>query len=152
MTTFKTIARTSTALGVAALLGAGVAAAQPADAGDDAMQWLRALNARGEALNAQHGLGGTDADPFVACRKVGAPTSLERSLCYRGAANLANERFNRPSTASASTSPARPIVVGGSAFDWTDAGVGFAAAAGLALLGAGSVVAVRSRRMSTARR
>jgi LPXTG-motif cell wall-anchored protein len=43
-------------------------------------------------------------------------------------------------------------VVGGSAFDWTDAGVGFAAAAGLALLGAGSVVAVRSRRMSTARR
>jgi hypothetical protein len=48
----------------------------------------------------------------------------------------------------ASVPPApRPIVIERSAgFDWTDAGIGFAAAAGLALLGAGSVVTVRWRR------
>lgn len=43
--------------------------------------------------------------------------------------------------------PSRPIVIEkATGFDWTDAGIGFAAAAGLALLGAGSVVTVRSRR------
>lgn len=43
--------------------------------------------------------------------------------------------------------PSRTIVIEGeSGFDWTDAGVGFAAAAGLALLGAGSILTVRWRR------
>ncbi len=41
----------------------------------------------------------------------------------------------------------RPIVVEGqTGFDWTDAGVGFATAAGLALLGAGSILTVRWHR------
>ena len=40
--------------------------------------------------------------------------------------------------------PTRPIVMESAGFDWPDAGVGFAAAAGLGLLGAGSVVALRS--------
>jgi hypothetical protein len=41
----------------------------------------------------------------------------------------------------------RPIVIEQrTGFDWTDAGVGFAAAAGLALLGAGSVATLRWRR------
>ena len=43
--------------------------------------------------------------------------------------------------------PSRPIVIEGqTGFDWTDAGVGFAAAAGVALLGAGSILTVRWRR------
>src|SRR5262245_36974371 len=130
MTAFKTMTRTSTALCVAALLGAGVAAAQPADVGADGMQWLRALDARSETLDAPHGLGDTGSGAFEACGRVGTPTSLERSACYRAAANLANERSNLPA-APAATSPARPIVVGGTGFDWTDAGLGFAAAAGL---------------------
>lgn len=41
----------------------------------------------------------------------------------------------------------RPIVIaGGSGFDWTDAGIGFAVAAGLALLGAGALATVHWRR------
>ena len=54
-----------------------------------------------------------------------------------------------PPTAAAVGSPAppQPIVIQGSnGFDWADAGIGFASAAGLALLSAGSLVTVRSRR------
>lgn len=48
---------------------------------------------------------------------------------------------------AASQAPVRPIVTdGGTSFDWTDAGIGFAAAAGLALMGAGSLATVRWRR------
>ena len=57
-----------------------------------------------------------EADPFAACRAAGTPTSLERSLCYRGAANLANEQIP-PAPVT------RPIVIDGTGFDWTDAGV-----------------------------
>jgi hypothetical protein len=138
MTALRTTTRISAALCAATLLGAGVATAQPLDIGDDA----------------QHGLGATAAgnqvEPFAACQAVGTPLSLERSLCYRSAANLANERSTRPSAPP--TSVARPIVIAGTSFDWTDAGVGFAAAAGLGLLGAGTGVAVRARRLGTSPR
>ena len=41
----------------------------------------------------------------------------------------------------------RPIVLdAGGGFDWADAGVGFGSAAGLALIGAGSLVALRRHR------
>lgn len=41
----------------------------------------------------------------------------------------------------------RPIVIGRSAgFDWTDAGIGFGVALGLALLGAGTIATVHWRR------
>src|SRR5262245_26484551 len=149
MTALRTTTRISAALCAASLLGAGVATAQPADAGGDAMQWLRALDARGGALDAQQGLGatgaGTDVDPLAACRAVGTPLSPERSLCHRSAASLENERFTR--ALAPSTTAARPIVIAGTGFDWTDAGIGFAAAAGLVMLGAGTAVAVRSRRL-----
>jgi hypothetical protein len=143
MSIYRTIARASATLSVAALLGAGAAVAQPLGGSADGD---RALSARSEALNAQHGLGvtgaGTEADPFTACRAVGAPMSLERFLCYRAAANLANERFTRPSAPSKAV--IRPIVISGTGFDWPDAGIGFGAAAGLALLAAGTGVALRS--------
>lgn len=150
MSIYTTIARASAALSVAALLGAGTAVAQPLDGSGDGQQSLRALNIRSEALNAQHGLGerpspGSEADPFAACRTVGAPLSVERFLCYRSAANLANERRVLPPPVT------RPIVIGGTSFDWTDAGVGFGAAAGLGLLGAGSAVALRRRRVGALR-
>jgi hypothetical protein len=157
MTTYRKIARASAACWAAALLGATAAGAQPLNGSDDGTQWQRALNTRSEALNAQYGLGGTGAeitsdnvlgprrslgskaDLFTACRTVGAPISLERFLCYRRAANLANEQLVRPAPLT------RPIVIDGTGFDWADAGVGFATATGLVLLGAGSAVAVRSR-------
>ena len=72
------------------------------------------------------------ADPFTACQTVGTSFGLERFLCYRAAANLANERRMLPRP------PTRPIVIEGAGFGWTDAGVGFATAAGLGLIGAGS--------------
>jgi hypothetical protein len=90
------IARASAALTAAALLGAAAAAAQPLAGPDDGTQWLPAPGDRSEALNVQHGLGRPDGDPFMACRTVGAPTGLERFLCYRSAANLANELHNLP--------------------------------------------------------
>jgi hypothetical protein len=144
------IARASAALTVAALLGAAVAAAQPVDGSADGQQWLRALEIRSEALNAQHGVGerpspGSETDPFAACGTVGAPLGPERFLCYRSAANLANELRSLPRP------PTRPIVIDGAGFDWTDAGVGFGAAAGLGLLGAGSAVALRRRRVGALR-
>jgi hypothetical protein len=41
----------------------------------------------------------------------------------------------------------RPIVADGAGgFDWKDAGIGFAAAGGLALMGAGSLATARWRR------
>jgi len=146
MNAYRKIACATAALSAAALLGAATAAATPFDAADDGNP---ALSARSEALSAQQGLAGTgsEADPFTACRTAGAPMSPERSLCYRAAANLANERSTRLSPSSAPVT--RPIVIGGTGFDWPDAGVGFAAAVGLGLLGAGSAVALRSRRVST---
>ena len=149
MSIYTTIARASAALSVAALLGAGAAVAQPLDDSGDQQQWLRALNIRSEALNAQHGPGerpspGSEADP-ASCRTAGAPLSVERFLCYRRAANLANERHLLPPPET------RPIVIGGTSFDWTDAGVGFGAAAGLGLLGAGSAVALHRRRVGALR-
>ena len=43
----------------------------------------------------------------------------------------------------------RPIVADGAGgFDWKDAGIGFAAAGGLALMGAGSLATVRWRRQT----
>jgi hypothetical protein len=146
MNAYRKIARATAVLSAAALLGAATAAAQPLDAADDGNP---ALSARSEAPSAQHGLAGTgsEADPFTACRTAGAPMSSERFLCYRAAANLANERFTRGSTSPAPVT--RPIVIEGPGFDWTDAGIGFAAAVGLGLLGAGSAVALRSRRVRT---
>ena len=143
MSIYRTIARASAALSAAALLGAGAAAAQPLDGSGDGQQWQPALTTRSEALNAQHGLGerpspGSEADPFAACRTVWAPLSRERFLCFRSAANLANELRVLPRP------PTRPIVMESAGLDWPDAGVGFGAAAGLALLGAGSAVALRS--------
>ena len=78
------------------------------------------------------------------------PTSPERFLCYRAAANLANEASDLP--AGPVTTVTRPIVVGGTSFDWTDAGVGFAAAVGIGLIGLGSAAAARSRRASASLR
>ena len=54
-----------------------------------------------------------------------------------------------PVVAAAGGSPAQPqsiVIKERNGFDWADAGMGFAAAAGLALLSAGSLVTVRSRR------
>lgn len=134
MNTHTRIARASAALVAATLIGAAAAAAQPSDA--------------------QNGLSaartGTEADPSAACLTVGTPTSPERFLCYRAAANLANEPSNLP--AGPAMTVTRPIVVGGTSFDWTDAGVGFAAAVGIGLIGVGSAAAARSRRASASMR
>ena len=131
MNTHTRIARASAALVAATLIGAGAAAA-------DAQNGLSAAGT------------GTEAHPFAACLTVGAPTSPERSLCYRTAANLANEPSNLP--AGPVMTVTRPIVVGGTSFDWTDAGVGFAAAVGIGLIGVGSAAAARSRRASASMR
>jgi hypothetical protein len=109
------------------------------------MRMNRKIARASAALSAAALLGAAPAmaqetDPFAACRAAGTPTGIERSLCYRSAANLANEQVP-PAPVT------RPLVIDGTGFDWTDAGVGFAAAAGLALLGAGTAVAVRSRRL-----
>ena len=123
MNTHTRIARASAALVAATLIGAAAAAAQPSDA--------------------QNGLSaartGTEVDPSAACLTVGTPTSPERFLCYRAAANLANEPSNLP--AGPAMTVTRPIVVGGTTFDWTDAGVGFAAAVGIGLIGRVTVIA-----------
>jgi hypothetical protein len=126
MTLYRKIPRALAVL-AAVLLGAGAAAAQPLDGDDDRTP---------------------TADAFTACQTVGTWFGPERFLCYRAAANLANERRMLPRP------PTRPIVIEGAGFDWTDAGVGFAAAAGLGLIGAGAVLAStgslpRRRRRST---
>src|SRR5262249_53914612 len=54
-------------------------------------------------------------------------------------------------TATGARPRPRPIVVG-DGFDWTAAGVGFAAALGLGLLGTGSIATVRRRRQPPNRR
>lgn len=64
-------------------------------------------------------------------------------------ANVPHEPGAEPTSGAQGTVllQARPIVVADQkGFDWTDAGVGFAAAAGLAMLGAGSILTVRWRR------
>ncbi len=141
MTQHRKIPRGLAVLSAAALLGAGAAAAaQPLDG--DAVGTPRTAVTRTEAATSA-------ADPFTACRAVGTWFGLERFLCYRAASNLANERRMLPRP------PTRPIVIEGAGFGWADAGVGFAAAAGLALLGAGVVRAStgslpRPHRRSTA--
>ena len=125
MTLYRTIPRAVAVLSAAVLLGAGAAAAQPLD-GDDARTPPRMPGTQTEA-------GRSSADPFPACQTVGTSFGLERFLCYRAASNLANERRMLPRP------PTRPIVIEGAGFGWTDAGVGFATAAGLGLLGAGVV-------------
>ena len=140
MTQYRKIARGLAVLSAAVLLGAGsAAAAQPLD-GDGTPP--RMPGTRTEAA-------GSAADAFTACQTVGTWFGLERFLCYRAASNLANERRMLPRP------PTRPIVMEGAGFGWTDAGVGFAAAAGLGLLGAGVVRAStgslpRQHRSSTA--
>ena len=119
MNRYRKIAGASAALWAMALLGATAAGAQPLHGSKDGTP------------------PGSRADPFTACRTVGTPISLERFLCYRRAANLANEQLPAPLT--------RPIVIDRAGFDLADAGVGFATATGLVLVGAGSAVAVRSR-------
>jgi hypothetical protein len=127
MNAYRKIARASAVLAAAAMLGAGPAVAQPFDSFDDP---------------GRRGSQSPTVDQSTACGTVGAPLSAERLLCYRSAANLANDG---PDSSAQLT---RPIVVEGTSFDWADAGVGFAAAAGLGLLGLGSAAAVRSRRMN----
>jgi hypothetical protein len=62
-------------------------------------------------------------------------------------ASIPHEPGADPTGAGSVVLPSRTIVVEGqTGFDWTDAGVGFAAAAGLALLGTGSILTVRWRR------
>ena len=96
MTMNGRIARASAGRAVAALLAAAAAAAQPLAGPGDGTQWLSARGARSEAPNVQHGLGTPDGDTFTACRTVGVPMALEQLLCYRRAANLANELRNLP--------------------------------------------------------
>ena len=43
---------------------------------------------------------------FAACASAGPPSSPERALCYRAAANLANERYTLPSLAVGQTADA----------------------------------------------
>jgi len=43
---------------------------------------------------------------FAACASVGPPSSPVRALCYRAAANLANERYTLPSLAVGHTADA----------------------------------------------
>jgi len=125
MTQHRKIPRGVAVLSAAVLLGTGAAAAaQPLDGGDGTPP--RTPGTRTEA-------GGSTADAFTACRTVGAPLSGERFFCFRTAANLANELRVLPRP------PTRPIVMESAGLDWPDAGVGFAAAAGLGLLGAGVV-------------
>lgn len=166
MSIHRTMTRASAVIAAAAVLAPVAAAAQPADGSRDQAPWLRALNIRSEALNAQSGLGAsverfhdartgrtivirtdTGADPFAACLTVGTPTSLERFICYRSAVNLATGR----QVISTTPSTLRPVVVEGPGFDWVDSGVGFAVAAGVALVGLGAAMTVRSRRTSPAR-
>jgi hypothetical protein len=154
MTMNTRIARASAVVAAAALLGAATgAAAEPSGPRWDDAEWERAMKARSQALNLQHGLGGEEdpvaTDAFAACATVGTPAGLERFLCYRTAANLANERRVSPVVRSGrdgSAPPARPIVMSGAGFDWPDAGIGFVAAAGIGLVGAGGAVAIRARR------
>ena len=84
---------------------------------------------------------------------AGAPVaSVERS-----APPIARMDRLRPEPASvaaavvpASQTLVRPIVAADAGgFDWTDAGIGFAAAAGIALMGAGALAPVRWRRQTT---
>ena len=130
MTQHRKIPRGVAVLSAAVLLGSGAAAAaQPLDGGDGTPP--RTPGTRTEAA-------GSTADAFTACQTVGTWFGPERFLCYRAASNLANERRMLPRP------PTRPIVMESAGLDWPDAGVGFGAAAGLALLGAGSAVALRS--------
>ena len=59
------------------------------------------------------------------------------------------DRMDAAASTGAQLQP-RPIVADGSrvGFDWTAAGVGFAAALGIALLGSGALVTVRWRRQT----
>ena len=43
---------------------------------------------------------------FAACASAGPPSSPARALCYRAAANLANERYTLPSLAVGQTADA----------------------------------------------
>ena len=61
---------------------------------------LRRRPARRRTATAQ------ETDPFAACRAAETPTGIERSLCYRSAANLANEQIP-PAPVT------RPIVIDG---------------------------------------
>ena len=125
MTLYRKIPRGLAVLSAAVLLGAGAAAAHPVDGGDDRTP---------------------TAEASTACQTVGTWFGQERFLCYRAAANLANELRTLPRP------PTRPIVIEGAGFGWTDAGVGFAAAAGLGLLGAGTVLASTGSRLRRHRR
>jgi hypothetical protein len=59
-------------------------------------------------------------------------------------ASIPHEPGADPTAAGSVLLQSRPIVIEGqTGFDWTDAGVGFASAAGLALLGAGSILTIR---------
>jgi hypothetical protein len=113
----KTIARASAMVSAAVLIGAGAAAGQPS-------------NGHGDPGHAPR-----VPDAFAACSTVGTPSGLERFLCYRAAANLANERRMLPRPL------VRPIVIEAAGFGWPEAGLGFATAAGLALLVAGTAAA-----------
>lgn len=107
-----------------------------------------ALAARSAALNQQYGLdaaGTASQTPRSAppiARMDGVPPDRVDATVSTTAAVTPPDRVD-----ALAPTPVRPIVAeatGG--FDWTDAGIGFAAAAGLALLGSGSLMTTRWRR------
>ena len=72
-----------------------------------------ALLASGVTAAAAHDWPGAAPPPtssvmpqFAACASAGPPSSPERALCYRAAANLANERYTLPSLAVGQTADA----------------------------------------------
>lgn len=147
-------------LAAAAIIAPAAPAAVIGDAGQ-ANPPDRGLAERSSALNQRYGLDGSTArTPPPISRMDG--TSVTSPQAGTGAVAVTPpDRIDGSQPTSVdiahvtppdridATSPAtpRPIVVdGGGDFDWTAAGLGFAAAAGLALLGTGTLLTTRWRR------